>query len=140
MKFGIATYSFRPDDIVPLAELKKCESVHPHDEGKKRAPVHTVARKMYDMWTAITAQQIGRGRFSMGVGVGWWKGSPTTWACPSSCARNATTSRCGCCPSCCRIIQRRGLAFDLDTVADWRAVTASLPRPSGSPAAGWPPP
>ena len=123
MKFGIATYGFRPDDIVPLArhaealgfhgiwlgehilEPKTFESVHPHDEGKKRVPVHTVARKMYDMWTmvggilgatqkimvttgililplrhpvataraAITAQQIGQGRFNLGMAAGWWK-------------------------------------------------------------------
>ena len=123
MKFGIATYGFRPADIVPLArhaeelgfdgiwlgehilEPKEFESVHPHDEGKKFVPVHTIARKMYDMWTmvggilgatrklhvttgiylmslrhpvataraAITAQQIGDGRFSLGMGAGWWK-------------------------------------------------------------------
>lgn len=123
MKFGIATYGFRPDDIVPLArhaeklgfsgiwlgehiaEPRQFESVHPHDEGKAFVPVHTVARKMYDMWTmvggllgatqkltvttgiyllslrhpvataraAITAQQIGGGRFNLGIGAGWWK-------------------------------------------------------------------
>lgn len=123
MKFGIATYGFRPDDIVPLArhaeelgffgiwlgehimEPRSFESVHPHDEGKEFVPVHTMARKMYDMWTmvggilgatrtltvttgiyllplrhpvataraAITAQQIGGGRFRLGVGAGWWK-------------------------------------------------------------------
>lgn len=123
MKFGIATYGFRPDDIVPLArhaealgfhgiwlgehilEPREFESTHPHDEGKTFVPVHTVARKMYDMWTmvggilgatqrltvttgiyllslrhpvataraAITAQQIGAGRFQLGLGAGWWK-------------------------------------------------------------------
>ncbi len=122
MRFGIATYGFRPDHIVPLArhadalgfdgiwlgehilEPREFESVHPHDEGKARVPVHTVARKMYDMWTmvggilgatsrlrvttgiyllplrhpvataraAISAQQIGGGRFSLGIGAGWW--------------------------------------------------------------------
>lgn len=123
MNFGIATYGFRPDDIVPLArhadelgffgiwlgehimEPREFESHHPHDEGKDYVPVHTVARKMYDMWTmvggilgatkrltvttgiyllplrhpvataraAITAQQIGQGRFRLGLGAGWWK-------------------------------------------------------------------
>jgi alkanesulfonate monooxygenase SsuD/methylene tetrahydromethanopterin reductase-like flavin-dependent oxidoreductase (luciferase family) len=123
MKFGIATYGLRPDDIVPLArhadelgfdgiwlgehilEPREFESNHPHDEGKARVPVHTLARKMYDMWTmvggilgatrrltvttgiyllplrhpvataraAITAQQIGGGRFRLGMGAGWWK-------------------------------------------------------------------
>lgn len=122
MKFGIATYGFRPSDIVPLArhaealgfhgiwlgehifEPREFTSVHPHDEGKARVPVHTVARKMYDMWTmvggilgatsklnvttgiyllplrhpvataraAITAQQIGNGRFHLGTAAGWW--------------------------------------------------------------------
>jgi len=123
MKFGFATYGIRPDDIVPLArhaeglgfhgiwlgehilEPREFESAHPHDEGKTFVPVHTVARKMYDMWTmvggilggtekltvttgiylmslrhpvataraAITAQQIGGGRFQLGMGAGWWK-------------------------------------------------------------------
>lgn len=125
MKFGIATYGFRPADIVPLArhadalgfsgiwlgehvmEPRVFESEHPpeYDAGKARVPVHTVARKMYDMWTmvggilgatqnltvttgiyllslrhpvataraAITAQQIGGGRFRLGLGAGWWK-------------------------------------------------------------------
>lgn len=123
MKFGIATYGFRPADIVPLSrhaervgfdgiwlgehilEPKEFESVHPHDEDKVRVPVHTRARTMYDMWTmvggilgatsrltvtsgiyllslrhpvataraAMTAQQIGGGRFQMGLGAGWWK-------------------------------------------------------------------
>jgi len=71
MKFGIATYGFRPDDIVPLArhadelgfdgiwlgehvlEPREFQSVHPHDEGKARVPVHTRARTMYDMWTMV---------------------------------------------------------------------------------------
>ncbi|MFT3721125.1 LLM class flavin-dependent oxidoreductase [Pseudorhodoferax sp.] len=123
MRFGIATYGFRPDHIVPLArhaeslgfhgiwlgehilEPKEFESEHPHDEGKAVVPVHTRARTMYDMWTmvggilgatsrltvttgiyllplrhpvataraAITAQQIGGGRFNLGMGAGWWK-------------------------------------------------------------------
>ncbi|MGC4250450.1 MAG: LLM class flavin-dependent oxidoreductase [Sphingobium sp.] len=123
MAFGIATYGFRPDHIVPLArhaealgfdgfwlgehilEPRQFESVHPHDEGKARVPVHTLARKMYDMWTmvggilgatsrltvttgiyllplrhpvataraAISAQQIGGGRFRLGMGAGWWQ-------------------------------------------------------------------
>ena len=122
MNFGIATYGFRPDHIVPLArhmeqlgfdgiwlgehilEPREFAGVHPFDEGKKRVPVHTVARKMYDMMTmvggilgatsrlqvttgayllalrhpvvtaraAITAQQIGGGRFRLGIGLGWW--------------------------------------------------------------------
>jgi len=125
MKFGIATYGFRPADIVPLArhadalgfdgiwlgehilEPREFESAHPseYDKDKTFVPVHTVARKMYDMWTmvggilaatqrltvttgiyvlplrhpvataraAITAQQIGGGRFRLGFGSGWWK-------------------------------------------------------------------
>ena len=123
MKFGIATYGFRPSHIVPLArhaealgfdgiwlgehiaEPKEFESVHPHDEGKARVPVHTRARTMYDLMAmvsgilgatsrvtvttgiymlpfrhpvltaraAITAQQIGEGRFRLGMGAGWWK-------------------------------------------------------------------
>ena len=122
MKLGFATYGIRPADLVPLArhaeslgfhgiwlgehimEPREFVSIHPHDEGKTRVPVHTVARKMYDMWTmvggilgattrltvttgiyllplrhpvataraAITAQQIGGGRFQLGTGAGWW--------------------------------------------------------------------
>jgi alkanesulfonate monooxygenase SsuD/methylene tetrahydromethanopterin reductase-like flavin-dependent oxidoreductase (luciferase family) len=134
MKYGIATYGFRPDHIVPLArhaeavgfdgiwlgehvlEPREFESEHPHDEGKTRVPVHTLAKKMYDMWTmvggilgatsrltvttgiyilplrhpvataraAITAQQIGGGRFAMGLGAGWWKEEAESLGVPFS--------------------------------------------------------
>ena len=122
MHFGLGSYGFRPDHIVPLArhiealgfhglwlgehlvEPKEFEGVHPYDEGKARVPVVTRARMMYDMMTmvggilgatsriivttgiyllplrhpvataraAISAQQIGGGRFRLGLGAGWW--------------------------------------------------------------------
>ena len=71
MSFGIATYGFRPEHIVPVArhaealgfggiwlgehilEPQAFESAHPHDEGKDRVPVHTRARTMYDMWVMV---------------------------------------------------------------------------------------
>jgi len=71
--FGISTYGFRPEHIVPVArhaealgftgiwlgehilEPMQFESVHPYDEGKTAPPVVTGARTMYDMWVTVGA-------------------------------------------------------------------------------------
>lgn len=87
MDFGIATYGFRPDHIVPLArhieargfsgiwlgehilEPRNFEALHPYDEGKARVVVHTVARKMYDMWTMVGAILGATSRLTVTTGI-----------------------------------------------------------------------
>lgn len=87
MNFGIATYGFRPDHIVPvarhaealgfdgiwlgehIAEPREFQSVHPHDEGKARVPVHTRARTMYDMMTMVGGILGATSRLAVTTGI-----------------------------------------------------------------------
>lgn len=85
--FGISTYGFRPEHIVPVArhaeqlgfsgvwvgehilEPMEFESVHPYDEGKDAPPVVTGARTMYDVWVMVGAIIGATSRIRVTTGV-----------------------------------------------------------------------
>ena len=85
--FGISTYGFRPEHIVPVAKHAEAlgfsgvwvgehilepaafASVHPYDEGKDAPPVVTHVRTMYDIWLTVGAIIAATSRLRVTTGV-----------------------------------------------------------------------
>lgn len=85
--FGLSTYGFRPEHIVPVAQHAEAlgfrgvwvgehiveplnfQSVHPYDEGKEHPPIVTKSRTMYDLWLMVGALLGSTQRLTVTTGV-----------------------------------------------------------------------